>query len=503
MRLASREQIREIDLLTQKVYEVSSEILMESAGCSAAREIDQAFYPELKRGKIAIVCGPGNNGGDGLVLARHLHSLGHRDLDIFYLAPEEKRSELFKKQLRRAELHGIRWIDLEKSPEKLEQVRSSKFIVDALFGVGLDREIQGPFLKVIDALNSCKVPIVSLDSPSGLDCNRGVVLGGAVHASMTITFGLAKPGFFVSDGPRHVGRLRVMPIGFPFEVLRGVATTHYGFNERLARRYLPKRADTSNKSHHGHLLVIAGQPGMWGAGVLCAQAAQRVGTGYVTFASFSDPKEILPETPELLTATVEDPDLWKKKFSAIAIGPGIGVHQKSATLIERLKKEGFSRVVLDADAITTCAQFGLLPLPKTWIVTPHSGELSRILKVSAHEIELDRFHYALKGSEVMGCNLLLKGYRSILTVERRCMIILAGNSALAKAGTGDVLTGMIGGFLAQRLPQIQATATAAYIHGRMADEWVRIGHDKRALTPSDLRDHLPVLMGRLASGALI
>lgn len=264
MRLATVAQSREIDELSQTVYGLPAEILMESAGATAARELDQSYYPDLKRGLLSVVCGPGNNGGDGLVLARHLHAAGHRDLIVFVLAPQESRSELFTRQLSRVDLAGIRHVNLCDHPEKMEQIRSSALIVDALFGIGLSRPIESDYLKLVEIMNSCRVPVVSLDCPSGLDCDTGVVKGQVIKADMTLSFGLAKPGFFVSDGPRHVGKLRILPIGFPYESLRGVATSHFAFTERLARRYLPRRLETSNKSDHGHLLVLAGREGMWG-----------------------------------------------------------------------------------------------------------------------------------------------------------------------------------------------------------------------------------------------
>ena len=504
MRLATAEQSRELDEISQKVYGLTGEVLMESAGALAAREINQSFFPELSRGTMGIVCGPGNNGGDGLVVARHMHSMGYRDLIVFTLAPKTGQSPLFELQMQRAEKQGLKIVDLVDSPEKLDQIKSCELVVDAIFGIGLSRKVEGDFQKLFDVINSTKAPIVSLDTPSGLDCNIGVVEGAVIKAEMTITFGLAKPGFFVSDGPEFVGKLRILPIGFPFEALRGVATTHFLFNEKLARRYLRTRKNTTNKTDFGHLLLVAGKPGMWGAGALSALSAYRLGVGYVTWASFEAPVDSLQEAPEVLTARLNDDKVWQeKKFTAMAVGPGLGVSQETADLIQKMKGEKVEYAVIDADAITTCVQYNLFPLPKSWVITPHAGELSRVIKEDARSIERDRFQAALKGAEITGCHVLLKGYRSVLAHEDRCMVINSGNSALAKAGTGDVLTGMIGSLLAQGHDVTQATATAAYIHGRISDEWVRIGHDKSSLTASDLTDHLPQLVSRMSSGSLI
>jgi ADP-dependent NAD(P)H-hydrate dehydratase / NAD(P)H-hydrate epimerase len=505
MRLATTEQSRQIEEITQSDYGIDFELLMESAGSLAAREIDQAYFPELKKGEISILCGPGNNGGDGLVVARHLHSMGYRDLTVYTVAPKDKKSILFKKQFERAELSGIRVIDLIANPEKTDQILGSKIVIDGLFGIGLTRKIEDPYDSIVSLINRLKVPVVSLDIPSGLDADRGYVLGNAVRASMTITFGLGKPGFFVGEGPLHVGRLRILPIGFPFEVLRRVAVTHFGFHERLARRYLPTRSETSNKSDHGHLLVLAGSEGKWGAGILCATGAYRMGAGYVTFASFDNPKDVLKEIPEVYTTQIDDENIFdNKKINAVVIGPGLGTGPKTKKILNYLIKnhKRFPNVVVDADAISVCSQEKLFPLPSSWVMTPHTGELSRLINVEARTIESDRYRYALEASRLVGCHVLLKGFRSVLAHRQRCMVIMSGNAALAKAGTGDVLAGMIGGFLSQKVEPIQATATAAYIHGRLADEWVRSGNDRRSLLASDLGVHLPQLMGRIARGSL-
>jgi hydroxyethylthiazole kinase-like uncharacterized protein yjeF len=501
MRLATVAQATQIDEMSQAVYGLTGEALMESAGALASREIELSFLPELTRGQLAVVAGPGNNGGDALVVARHLHSAGFRDLQVYLLAPAEKRSELFKLQHKRVELQGIRIVDLTEIPERQEQIKSAALVVDGLFGIGYRSPMNDACQTLVNTMNAAKAPKVSLDTPSGLNSNTGRVEGAAVRAALTITFGLAKPGFFVSEGPTQVGKLRVLPIGFPFEALRGIATTHFLFNEKLARRYLPMRRETSNKSDHGHLLVLAGRPGFWGAGILASSSGFRMGAGYVTWASFEAPMEALKDVPEVLTARVDDPALWQKKISAVCIGPGLGTGKETAALIEKLKSLTDVPVVVDADAITACVEHNLFPLPENWVLTPHAGELSRILKVHSQDIERDRFKAASEAQQKTKCHILLKGFRSLLSFGERCMIVHAGNSALAKAGTGDVLTGMIGGLLAQGLDTLPAAATAAYLHGRLADEWIRSGNDKSALLASDLRLLLPQILTRLRNGA--
>lgn len=502
MRLATVRQAAEIDELSQKVYGLTGEVLMEAAGALAAREIDQAYFPELSRGTVGVVCGSGNNGGDGLVVARHLHSAGHRDLVVFYL-PGASKSALFEMQLKRAELQGLKIIPLHQQPEKWELIRSTSLVVDAIFGIGLKRPVEGEFRKLIDLVNSLQVPVVSLDTPSGLNCDTGVVEGATVKASMTLSFGLAKPGFFVSDGPSYAGKVRVLPIGFPHESLRGVATTHFLFNEKLARRYLPTRSATSHKAQHGHALILAGSENTWGAGVLASLAAYRMGCGYVTWAADKAPLKQLESAPEVLFSSLEHVAKNWSRFQSVVIGPGYGVGESTAQLIVELKKQNLKNVIVDADAITSCVEYNLFPLPPTWVITPHAGELSRILKVSSQELNQDRFRWAQKAAEVTGCHVVFKGFRTVIAYQDRVMVINAGNSSLAKAGTGDVLSGMIAGLLAQGPDTLPGTATAIYVHGRLADEWVRSGHDKSALTASDLTHHLPQLLSRLAGGTFI
>lgn len=506
MRLATVAESRKIDRATQDKYGVSGEILMEAAGSLVAREILLNHVAETRSGGIFVVCGPGNNGADGLVVARHLASAGVRGVVIGLVGPKEKRSELFNVQLERCLAAGLAAVKLEDGV--MNDFRGLRLIVDAIFGIGLNADVRDPYVRVIRAINKSKLPVVSIDAPSGLEADRGIALGEAVRAQSTFTFGLAKPGFFISDGPACVGRLKILPIGFPQALLRAEATSVFAVTEKMVRRLLPKRMATSHKSSNGHALIIAGHPGMWGAALLSASSASRVGAGYVTLSSLSkQPMEILKSYPEILTAEIEDKNLWTdRKWKACGIGPGLGTSEAALdqieTLLKKLIEVGAQSVVVDADAITMIAQRKFWPIPESWILTPHAGELSRILGVDAKTIEADRVRYAREAAEKLGCHVLLKGYRTVLasgsgSSKGRAWIILAGNSALAKAGTGDVLTGMIAGLLAQGLAPLPAAAAASYIHGRMADEWVRAGYDRRSLQASDLREFLPTLLSRL------
>jgi NAD(P)H-hydrate epimerase len=227
----------------------------------------------------------------------------------------------------------------------------------------------------------------------------------------------------------------------------------------------------------------------------------------VTLASHDEPLEILKDVPEILTARADSEKLWsKRKWTAAAVGPGLGVNDKTEAIIKKLMAIEEAPVVADADAITVIAERKLYPLPKHWILTPHAGELSRLIGVPAKEIEQDRFRYVEEAQKKAGCIVLLKGFRTVIAdsgVEKKRSVILSGNSSLAKAGTGDVLTGLIAGLLAQKMTPWKAANCGAFIHGKLADEWLRAGGDRRSLQASDLREMLPTLLQRLARSSRV
>ena len=498
MIVATVEESRRIDELSQEL--TPSELLMEAAGSAAATYVRRAL--SKTKGRLAVLCGPGNNGGDGLVVARILASdLGAESAVATYLVgPSAKRSPLFKANLERLERSGAATIDLADHPHAIDDLKNADVIVDSIFGIGLGKDVGSPYAEVISAINSSKAFVIALDTPSGLDADRGVVRAVAVEADETLTFGIAKRGFFVSEGPEKVGKLRVLPIGFPRDVVVETAATQSLFGRKEASPLLARlaRKPSSNKARHGHALVLAGSPGTWGAGVLSAMAAFRIGAGYVTLASAQEPVGILGAHPEIMTAEALSPKLWEKpKWTAAAVGPGLGTGEETLSLIEKLK--GFEKVVLDADAITVIAQKKLWPLPPTWILTPHAGELSRITGRSAKEIEADRFTAAEEAAELLGCLVLLKGYRTVVSGHGKTTTVLSGNAALAKAGTGDTLTGFIAGLLAQGLEPREAALAGSYLHGLLADDWVASGRDASSLVASDLADRLPKLLKRIHS----
>ena len=264
----------------------------------------------------------------------------------------------------------------------------------------------------------------------------------------------------------------------------------YIFKKRAAARLLPKVSATDNKATRGRSLILAGSAEYPGAGILAAQGAQRMGSGYVILAQKNIPAAIL-DHPDFLLADLNKKS-WREIHSdAILIGPGFGVNKDTAKIIRELKAQKKSKVVIDADAITMCANENLFPLPATWIATPHVGELARCLKISAEEINADRKLAAEKAQALFGCVVLLKGHGTLIINQKRIYSIASGNSALAKAGTGDVLAGVITALRAQGLTATRSALLGAYVHGATANLWQSQQRDLLSMTASDVLESIP------------
>ncbi|MBS1971235.1 MAG: NAD(P)H-hydrate dehydratase [Bdellovibrionales bacterium] len=468
MRLATREEIYSIDKAAADEYGLSSSLLIEKAGAALAGAFENIFRQRgwLRVLRIGVWCGPGNNGADGRVMA---HLLREKDFRVEVL-------------------QGTAW-----------KTTDYDIIVDALFGVGLNRPIEGELAKKIEELNQADCTVIALDIPSGLDANRGVILGACVKAAWTLTVAPAKPGLFLQEGPAQSGRIRSLQIGFPPELLRAKASSVFLIGSASAKKLLPSRRLTSNKTSFGHLLVIAGSQGMEGAALLTSEAAARMGCGYVTLCSPS--KSVWQKArPDFLNLSLTDffkSDL--KKYKAVVVGPGLGVNKQTEQILVHLYKH-HDKVLVDAGALTVLAQKPLGLLPEGWILTPHAGELSRFVGTPAKELEADRLQAVASAQKQLGGMVLLKGFRTVLGTAVGKYIIGSGNVALAKAGSGDVLSGFIGSLMAQGLPTDRAGVLGAYLHGRIADDWLRRGHSSRTLMASDLPELIDASLTSLKKG---
>ncbi|MBK7892581.1 MAG: NAD(P)H-hydrate dehydratase [Bdellovibrionales bacterium] len=476
MRLATRTQSLELDRRAQSEYGIGSSTLMDGAVDSLERALRQ-FYPAASGEQVWVVAGPGKNGEDGRRLA------GRVGARVFSCA----------------EFLQIRF-----------EAKLPAVVIDAILGIGQSRAPEGELLLAIHEINHLRakgVCVLAVDTPTGLDLDTGNILGeAAVVANQTVTFGFAKPGFFLNQGPGHVGRLVVDHVGFPAPLMREVSSSHCvfarnGFRE-LSQSLMPRRGPESNKTHFGHTVVVGGSKGMEGAAVLASRAAFRVGSGYVTWVPGHDSASSLDALPHAMRAAFDDVERIQKA-SAVIVGPGLGLQdaKRAYRLLEGLTEH---RVVIDAGALSflSHAKFmARLPgrkFPEGWLLTPHAGEAAKLMGVSSREIEANRTAAAAALCAHYGGVVLLKGFHSVVAMPSRVVIVDSGSAALAKAGTGDVLSGMIGGFAAQMKSMRAAALLGCYLHGAIADHWVGTGRSKASLEATDLIEMIPTVFSRLS-----
>jgi NAD(P)H-hydrate epimerase len=432
-------------------YPGSAGELMERAGAAVAAEVLRAF-PEARR--IAAVCGGGANGGDGRIAARILRESG-RDV---------------------VETDDPSNVDL---------------VLDALFGTGFHGAPRPEAAAAIERINACGAPVVAVDVPSGVDASTGETAGAAVDADLTVTFHARKVGLVVAPGRFHAGRVVVADIGLeaaPTAVVRGTPA--------LLDR-VPRRGARDTKFSSGSLLVVGGAPGTTSAAALTATAAMRADAGYVTLAV---PAAALPVAEALALEPVKRGFEWANaadslesdvaRSSALAVGPGLGRSDEARALVRTLLGTSSLPVVVDADGL-----FGLEPAPRDapTILTPHAGELARLLEVESAWVAAHRLEAAARAAERFGAVVLLKGADTIVCApDGRTVVCDTGPSSLATAGTGDVLTGIVGAFLAKGLDAVDAAAAAAVAHGLAA----RAVPHQAGLVASDVVAALPAILDR-------
>ncbi len=481
-RLLSKSQSQKLDEKAS-FYGLSPGKLMEKAGFKVAEWLLKEFPPPHS---FALFCGPGHNGGDAFVTAVYLKKAG-REVELF---SSEVSSPLSKQKKKKAQSLGIKIKSLNAWEKQKGQV-----LIDALFGVGLSRPLEGLFKDLVLKISQSHLPVVSLDIPSGLCTDTGKILGLAIKAKATLTFALAKPGLYLNEGPEHAGQIVILPIGFPEELLNRVAHSLFLVQKQDVRPFIPSYKNTANKSHRGWSLIIAGSKGMWGAGLLACRSAYVVGSGYVTWAGEHYPYEKSLKIPEALLSRLDSTKLFYKK-TAVGAGPGLGFSQAVVNFLKQLTKQNLP-TVLDADVLSLLAQKKLPPLNKNFLLTPHAGELSRLLDIPSHKLERDRLLYARQGAKKYNSWLLFKGFHPVLSNGEKCWILHTGNSALGKAGTGDVLTGILTSLMAQGLSLFKASLLGTFLQGESARLWIKEGKDINSLSASDIVKALPFVIKQL------
>jgi len=514
MKVVTAEQMQELDRKAIETYRIPGILLMENAGRGAAETILTSF-PDLPQKRIVIIAGKGNNGGDGFVIARHLLNRGITVKVILLTDPKSLRGDAETNHYIFHRMKGeILPAPSSKDYQKIKRdIEKSDLLIDAIFGTGLDAEVRGYYREVIDHLNALHKPMVAIDIPSGLNANTGKPLGTAIRADLTITFGLPKVGLLISPGTHYVGSLKVVDIGIPKPLVEEEKIQVHMLEEGDIQSFLatPRRPDT-HKGDYGHLLVIAGSVGKTGAAAMVCEAALRMGAGLVTLAI---PKSLNPIMEMKLTEVMTEPlpetpkqTLSLRAFNtilrlcenkkAVIIGPGLGTFKETQSLILKLIKTIELPMIIDADGLNALAiQPKLLPISnRSLILTPHPGEMARLIRSTVKEVQENRIGIGKTFSQSSHAFLVLKGYRTlIVTPKGEVYINPTGNAGLATGGTGDVLSGMIGGLICQGFDILPSLQASVFLHGLAGDQLAReLG--ERSLVATDLIRKIPFLLNR-------
>lgn len=518
MKVVTAREMRQIDRKTIESIGISSAVLMERAGVAVAKRIRDIFGKK----KTVILAGGGNNGGDGIVTGRELFNSGW-NVRVLLLIKEDRLSPDCLTQLRIAKKVGL---PVEFRTEISETDLHGAVVVDALLGTGLNKDIEGPMAGVIGFLNSSGVPVVSIDIPSGISSDTGQVMGVAVKADYTVTFGLPKRGHLLYPGADHTGRLIVEDIGFPRDFLISDDLTVDIPEIEWLRSLIPERRRFSHKGDYGHVLIVAGSKGKTGAALMAAKACLRTGAGLVTIGipeSLMDifqarvMEEMTLPLPDRGDGTLSSKaykeiiDFLSEKAGTLSIGPGIGVSEDTKGLILDLLRSLNRPCVIDADAINSVEDIKTLRDCKAPLVlTPHPGELAGLIlrtnkalkqqpsrREVIQDIEGDRIGKALSFSLESGVGLVLKGVPTVTAgPEGRAFINPTGNPGMAKAGTGDVLTGMISALIAQGLKPLDAAVLGVYLHG-VAGDIASSHRGVHSLIASDIIEAIPEAFKRV------
>ncbi|SDP04099.1 NAD(P)H-hydrate dehydratase [Desulforhopalus singaporensis] len=503
MKLPSASQMQQLDRRASEQYGIPTIVLMENAGVGTVRMALDELGP-CNNTFAPIFVGPGNNGGDGLVIGRHLHQRGCEVMFFFLVNPEKLSGDPatnFKivKQLK-LPYHVVDTVErIGMIPMLIAQKESKGLccyaVFDAIFGIGLCRELSGHFKKAVELINSAafktKGPVIAIDIPSGLDSDSGKTLGCCVTADYTATYGCAKPAHFLHGSGSPAGKVAVIDIGIPPAVVNsgGIDTTLATDALVKQRSTSLHRAITSHKGDNGHLFILAGSAGKSGAAILAAKGALRAGAGLVTLGCPIQLKDIfgsaLPEAMTFLLSgsdtcfSIDDLAVIERELATkdvLVVGPGIGQDQRTAELILTLYERAKCPMVIDADGLNILALAAeSLPQPGgPRIYTPHPGELSRLIDMDSGAINQDRLEAVkLAVTKFAGSKdsvVVLKGAGTLVADgSGQRYINTTGNPGMAAAGMGDVLSGIIGALLCQGLAPTDAALCGVYLHGSAAD----------------------------------
>jgi len=508
MKVLNSSQMKKIDKKAMKDLGIIGPLLMENAGAEISREMIKRI-PVLEKKSVTIVCGKGNNGGDGFVVARHLFNKGCSPHVILLAEKKELKGDA-ELNCRIADKMGIPITEVisQDEWEKVgEVVMGSDVIVDAIFGTGLKKPAGGRYVRVIEDINKSDSYIVAVDIPSGISSDKFQIIGPSIKADLTVTMAAPKISHVFPPAEDYMGEVVIADISAPPFLFEDKALNMEMIEKDRLVSYFKKRGKNTHKGTYGHLFILAGSLGKTGAAVMAGKAALEMGAGLVTVGT---PKSCLPivarSMMELMTEPLEETTEWTlsekaldkikellKGKNAVLIGPGISTHKQTSKLIRSLLPLIEVPVLLDADALNCVASDPeiLKSLSPPVVITPHPGEFARLVKKTTKEVVEKKLELAPGFANEYGVYVVLKGYRTIIaTPDKKIFINPTGNPGMATGGSGDVLSGMISSLIMQGGDFLDAVLASVYVHGLSGDMAVKKTGEK-SLMAGDLIDFLP------------
>lgn len=512
MRMITGSEMKRLDLWAESERKIPSLLLMENAGRSVAEKIQDLFpEKEQRKGNYVFLVGKGNNGGDALVAARHLYQQGY-EVKLFFLFSLDELQGIVLKMYKLLEDLGVKghYLADEHSFYLFKLcLNNSCLIIDGIFGTGLRDEFPANIERTVEMVNNSICPVLAIDVPSGVDADFGYVAKKCIRANYTVTFAWLKRGLVLYPAKKYVGQLVVSDISIPHEGLALLENEEYYVDKEFAENILPSRDEEGYKHTFGHVLVIAGSAGMMGAAYLASKSVLRTGAGMVTACvpqSLANSFDLA--LPEALTLGVTETPQgsisalgWREieqilpGKKAVVFGPGLGADEQIEKLLQSVLQVDIP-VVLDADGLNALAKdVGVLKMAKAPLVlTPHPGEMARLLDTTVEKVQKDRVPMAIKAAIDFNAVVVLKGAGTIIaTPEKQVFVNSTGCSALATAGSGDVLAGAIGGLIAQGVTPSEAAILGVYIHG-LAGDILAEEKGQRGHLAGDVADALPLAL---------
>jgi hydroxyethylthiazole kinase-like uncharacterized protein yjeF len=500
--LLSADEMRRLDRATIDELGVPVLVLMETAGRAVA-DVTESLVESLGVASTALLlCGPGNNGGDAVVAARHLSNRGFQ-VTLALVGGSKRRSADLVRQLEIAERLDLPLVELEGTGQRhalAGLLAEHAVVVDGLFGTGLARPLDARTASIVEMINAAERPVVSIDLPSGIDADTGRILGAAVRATRTVTFCLPKIGHLMHPGRACTGTLETVDIGIPYSLVEELDPKATLIGPQTLALAVPPRDADAHKGSFGHALVVAGVPERPGAALLAARAALRTGAGLVTLGTDAETlRRLAPALTSVMGAELGADDLDAARLTAalerktaVAVGPSLAPSPALAALLREVFAGSRLPLVLDAGALDAVADdpSWLRDRPAPTILTPHPGEMGRLMKLDTAAVQADRLRAARSLAAGTGAHVVLKGASTVVAdPDGKVGVISAGNPGMATAGAGDVLTGVIVSLLAQGVDAPLAARAGAQLHALAGDRAAALGGVTR-LIADDLLDHL-------------